>query len=164
MISLTVNYTWNPTTNATLSHPPALLPGYFVESQIGYSQSQSQLWWPTQSTSIPGANHGVAILANRDITKLAIASLRSWNHFNFELRTSRNRHSTRNFEPDPFLRSRRSRNAQNWPESAFFNKKCIFVEVGPFQNTFNFSQARPWAGPKASQARLGASKGWPSQA
>ena len=32
------------------------------------------------------------------------------------------------------------------PEMA---KKSIFVEVGPSQNTFDLSQARPWAGPKA---------------
>ena len=27
--------------------------------------------------------------------------------------------------------------------------KSIFVEVGPSQNTWNLSQARPWAGPRA---------------
>ena len=58
-------------------------------------------------------------------------------------------HSMRNFEPDPFMRSRRSRNGQNKHKTAFSNKKLIFVEVGPYTHTQALSQARPWAGPKA---------------
>ena len=74
----------------------------------------------------------------------------SWNGLIFVVQTSGYHQNDRNFEPDPFLRSRRSEMNQKWHKTTFFNKKSIFVEVGPCQNTFNLSQARPWAGPKAN--------------
>ena len=39
--------------------------------------------------------------------------------------------------------------------------KLIFVEVGPSQNTWNLSQARPWPGPKAIFIQLLFSHAWP---
>ena len=45
--------------------------------------------------------------------------------------TSQYHHFNWNFEPDPFFRSRRLQNGQNRPETAFFNKKLIFVESAP---------------------------------
>ena len=44
--SKTKTVVWNkPRTLPVLSPSPHLTTGYFVESQIGYSQSQSQLWF-----------------------------------------------------------------------------------------------------------------------
>ena len=43
----------------------------------------------------------------------------SQNSFNFDLQTSHQVYPTQNFEPDPFLTSRRSRNDQNWPKILF---------------------------------------------
>ena len=67
----------------------------------------------------------------------------SRNSFNFILQTSRRVYPMQNFEPDPFLRSRRPQNDQNRPKNQFFNKKSIFVEVGPYTHTQAWSQPRP---------------------
>ena len=50
----------------------------------------------------------------------------SGNSFNFDLQTSRRVYPMQNFEPDPFLRSRRSRNGQNRAKTQFFAKKYVF--------------------------------------
>ena len=50
-----------------------------------------------------------------------------WNGFIFDFQTSRYHHFNRNFEPDPFLRSRRSQNGQNRAKNAFVDKKLIFL-------------------------------------
>ena len=67
----------------------------------------------------------------------------SWNSLILGFQTSRYHHFERNFELDQILMSRSSRNDQNRPKTAFFNKKSIFVEVHPWP------KARPKAWPKA---------------
>ena len=69
------------------------------------------------------------------LLKVGGCTYMSPNGFIFDFQTSQQYHSTRNFEPDPFLRSRRSQIDQNRPKTAFFIKKSIFGEVGPYTHT-----------------------------
>ena len=67
-----------------------------------------------------------------------------------------------NFEPDPFLRSRRPQNDQNRSKTVFFNKKLIFVEVGP-SSMLRLSVRPGLAGPGPARPGL-AGQAWPNKA